>query len=79
MDTAIIDLDAFNHERMRLQSLMDDDPMKAIQEARSLPSDMPVKGLLYASLKAGVLIDAGFCQEQTGYRGRHRPFPQTSV
>lgn len=44
---------------MRLQSLMDDDPAKAIEEARSLPSDAPVKGLLYTSLKAAVLIDAG--------------------
>jgi len=59
MDTAIIDLDAFNQERMRLQSLMDYNPVKAIEEARSLPSDTPVKGLLYASLKASVLIDAG--------------------
>jgi len=59
MDTAIIDLDAFYHARMRLQALMDDDPLKAIEEARSLPSDTPVKGLLYTSLKASVLIDAG--------------------
>lgn len=59
MDTAIIDLDAFNQQRKRLQSLMDDNPVKAIEEARSLPSEVPVKGLHYASLKAGVLIDAG--------------------
>ena len=59
MDDAIIDLDAFNQARVRLQSLMDDDPVKAIEEARSLPSDTPVKGLLYSSLKASVLIDAG--------------------
>jgi tetratricopeptide (TPR) repeat protein len=59
MDTAIIDLDAFNQKRMQLQSLMDDNPMRAIEEARSLPSDTPVKGLLYTSLKASVLIDAG--------------------
>jgi|HubBroStandDraft_5_1064220.scaffolds.fasta_scaffold343765_2 tetratricopeptide (TPR) repeat protein len=38
---------------------MDDNPAKAIEEARSLPSDKPVKGVLYIGLKAGVLIDAG--------------------
>lgn len=59
MKTGIINLDAFNHERMRLHSLMDGNPFKAIEEARSLPSDSPVKGLLYTSLKAAVLIDAG--------------------
>ena len=59
MDTAIIDLDAFKHEQVRLHSLMDDNPTKAIEEARSLPSDTPVKGVLYTGLKAGVLIDAG--------------------
>jgi LA2681-like HEPN len=59
MDTDIIDLDAFKHEQLRLHSLMDDNPMKAIEEARSLPSDTPIKGVLYTSLKAGVLVDAG--------------------
>lgn len=59
MDTAIIDLDAFKHEQLRLYSLMDIDPVRAIEEARSLPSDSPVKGVLYTSLKAAVLIDAG--------------------
>jgi tetratricopeptide (TPR) repeat protein len=59
MDTAMIDLDAFKHEQLRLYSLMDDNPAKAIEEARSLPSDTPVKGVLYTGLKAGVLIDAG--------------------
>lgn len=59
MDTDIIDLDAFNHEQLRLHSLMDDDPAKAIEEARLLPSDRRVKGIFYTCLKAGVLIDAG--------------------
>jgi tetratricopeptide (TPR) repeat protein len=59
MDADIIDLDAFNHEQLRLHSLMDDDPAKAIKEARLLPCDTPVKGILYTSLKASVLIDAG--------------------
>ena len=59
MDRAIIDLDAFNQTRMRLQSLMDENPAKAIEEARLLPSDTPVGGILYTSLKASVLIDAG--------------------
>ena len=59
MDTDIIDLDAFKHEQLSLYSLMDDNPAKAIEEARSLNSDTPVKGVLYTGLKAGVLIDAG--------------------
>ena len=59
MDTEIIDLDAFKHEQVRLHSLMDDNPIRAIEEARVLPSDTPVKGVLYTSLKAAVLIDAG--------------------
>lgn len=59
MDPDIIDLDAFNREQRRLHSLIDDDPAKAIEEARLLPSDTPVKGILYTSLKAAVLIDAG--------------------
>src|SRR6185312_15215008 len=59
MDTDIIDLDAFNHEQLRLHSLMNDDPAKAIEEARLLPSDIRVKGIFYSCLKAGVLVDAG--------------------
>jgi len=39
MNAAIIDLDAFNRARIRLQSLMDDNPAKAIEEARSLLPD----------------------------------------
>jgi len=59
MDTDIIDLDAFKQEQLKLHSLMDDDPAKAIEEARLLPSEIRVKGIFYTCLKAGVLIDAG--------------------
>ena len=38
---------------------MDDNPVKAIEEARSLPSDTPIKGVLYTSLKAGVWLMRG--------------------
>ncbi len=80
MDTAIIDLDAFKLEQLRLHSLRDDNPAKAIEEARSLPSDTPAKGILYTGLKACILIDAGFVRQgQTSHPGRRRPIPQTSV
>lgn len=59
MDDSIIDLDAYYREHARLQSLIDTEPATAIEEARSLSSDTPTKGLLYSSLKASVLIDAG--------------------
>lgn len=58
---SVIDLDAFHHERMKLHALIDSDPAKAIESARALPSAVPVKGVLYTSLKAAVLIDAGAC------------------
>ena len=58
---SFIDLDAFHQEAARLHTLIDVDPAGAIEEARSIPSDVPVKGLLYTGLKAGILIDAGAC------------------
>lgn len=61
LKNSIIDLDAFQRERAKLQALIDSDPALAIQDARALPSDIPVKGVLYTDLKAGVLIDAGAC------------------
>jgi tetratricopeptide (TPR) repeat protein len=54
-------LKAFNKERVRLQSLVDTNPAEAIKEARGLSSDTPVGGVLFTSLKAGILIDAGSC------------------
>ena len=54
-------LEVFSQERARLQSLVDEDPLKALKEARALSSDTPVGGVLYTSLKAGILIDAGSC------------------
>lgn len=55
MKTSVIDLDAFDRKRATLQSLVDHDPAKAIEEARALPSDKPIKGILYSSLKASLL------------------------
>jgi tetratricopeptide (TPR) repeat protein len=60
MNTEVTDLDAFNLARSRLQSLVDDDPSKAIDEARALPADKPIGGIYFTSLKACILIDAGF-------------------
>jgi tetratricopeptide (TPR) repeat protein len=59
MNTALIDLDAFNAVRARLQALVDDDPVKAIDEARALATARPIGGILYTSLKASILVDAG--------------------
>jgi tetratricopeptide (TPR) repeat protein len=59
MNTAAIDLDAFKLTRARLHSLVDDDPAKAIEEARALPSDKALGGIYFTSLKAGILVDAG--------------------
>jgi hypothetical protein len=57
--TRVIDLDAFNAARTKLQTLVDDNPLQAISEARQLPSDRPLRGLHYTSLKACILVDAG--------------------
>src|SRR5215469_2259853 len=59
MNTGVIDLDAFNAARARLQALVDDDPVKAIDEAHTLTTDKPIGGIFYTSLKASVLVDAG--------------------
>ena len=48
-----------NEERARLQSLLDEDPAQAIREARALPLDKPVRGVLFTSLKASILVDGG--------------------
>lgn len=50
---------AFKEEAARLHALMDHDPAQAVKEARTLPSDAPVGGVLFTGLKAGVLVDAG--------------------
>jgi tetratricopeptide (TPR) repeat protein len=59
MNPAVIDLDAFNLTRARLHFLVDNDPAKAIEEARALPSNKPLGGIYFTSLKAGILVDAG--------------------
>jgi tetratricopeptide (TPR) repeat protein len=57
----VIDLDAFRQEAMRLHALIDTDPAKAIEEARAIPYDVPIKGVLYTGMKAGTLVDGGAC------------------
>lgn len=57
--TGVIDLDAFNRACARLQTLVDDNPNQAITEARELPSDEPIGGVQYTSLRACILVDAG--------------------
>jgi tetratricopeptide (TPR) repeat protein len=52
---------AFKEVAARLHSLLDQNPAQAVVEARALLSDVPVAGVLYTGLKAGVLIDAGSC------------------
>jgi tetratricopeptide (TPR) repeat protein len=59
MNTGAIDLDAFNLVRAKLESLVDDDPAKAIEEARALSADKSIGGTFFTSLKACILIDAG--------------------
>jgi tetratricopeptide (TPR) repeat protein len=57
--TSVIDLDAFNSARARLQALVDDNPTQAIADARKLPSDKPIRRMDYTGLKACILVDAG--------------------
>jgi tetratricopeptide (TPR) repeat protein len=59
MKTSAAGLKAFNEERARLQSLLDDDPETAVREARALPGDTPAGGILFTGLKASILVDAG--------------------
>jgi len=56
---ALAGLKVFHKESARLHSLLDEDPEEAIKQARALSSDTPVGGVLFTSLKAGILIDAG--------------------
>lgn len=56
---SVINLDVFQKEASRSHALMDADPVGAIEEARALSSDAPVKGVSYAGLKASILVDAG--------------------
>lgn len=43
----------------RLQSLLDSDPALAVREARSLPSNGAIGGVMLMGLKAAILVDAG--------------------
>jgi tetratricopeptide (TPR) repeat protein len=52
-------LRAYNEAYVRLHTLIDEDPARAVHEARALSSDIPARGVTFASLKAAVLIDAG--------------------
>ena len=61
MKTQPTGLKLFNDEHARLRALVDEDPVKAINEVRALPTDTAVGGVLFTGLKAGILIDAGSC------------------
>ena len=54
-------LEEFERFRKRLQSLIDTDPARAVVEARSIPSEAKIEGVLLSGLKAGILVDAGSC------------------
>lgn len=54
-------LEGLRRLQTRLGSLVDNDPAKAVREARALSSDIPVGGVLLTALKAGILVDAGSC------------------
>jgi tetratricopeptide (TPR) repeat protein len=51
----------FKNLQQRLQSLIDTDPAKAVEEARSILPDAKIEGISLSGLKAGILIDAGSC------------------
>jgi len=53
---------AFNQGAARLHALMDRTAAGS-HEARALSSDAPVGAVLFTGLKAGVLVDAGFCRK----------------
>ncbi len=54
-------LKEFERLSVKLKSLVDEDPAKAVAEAHALSSDTPVGGVLFTALKAGILVDAGAC------------------
>ncbi|HEY1800978.1 MAG TPA: LA2681 family HEPN domain-containing protein [Terriglobales bacterium] len=54
-------LKLFEEVTARLHGLVDEDPIRAIQEASALSSDKPVGGIFLTSLKASILVDAGSC------------------
>jgi hypothetical protein len=58
--TGVIDLDAFNRACAKLQNLVDDNPTEAITEARKLPSERPLGETRFTSLRACILVDAGY-------------------
>src|SRR5260370_14393276 len=56
-------LKKFNEEQARLQSLVDADPIMSIKGERALSAETSVGGVLFTSLKASILIDAGSCDK----------------
>jgi tetratricopeptide (TPR) repeat protein len=52
-------LNEFNQIAAKLKQLMNENPSKAIDEARALPSQTQVGRVLLDSLKAAILVDAG--------------------
>jgi len=59
MDGNSAGLKEFERLRARLESLINENPGKAVDEARSLSSDTPAGGVLLTGLKASFLVDAG--------------------
>jgi len=59
MDDYSAELQEFEQQRIGLGSLLDEDPDKAIEEARLLPAHSSAGRILYAGLKGSTLIDAG--------------------
>ena len=55
------ELEEFKRLQARLKPLIDEDPTKAVDEARALPSETMGKPSVVAGLKAAILIDAGSC------------------
>jgi len=56
-----VQLKKFDLQRARLTSLLDEDPAKALAEARLLPYGPSAKSKLFTSLKASIFIEAGAC------------------
>jgi tetratricopeptide (TPR) repeat protein len=53
-------LNEFEQLAMKLKRLTDEDPAKAIEEARTLPSQTQLGGILLDDLRAAILVNAGF-------------------
>ncbi len=61
MDDYPAGLEEFERLHARLGSMIDGDPARAVEEARTLSSETTLGGELLIGLKAAVLVDAGSC------------------